>query len=154
MLRMGETFQTMFYSLGPHGLQHARLSCPSVSSRVGSNSCPLNWWCHPTILSSIIRFSSCFQFFPSSGFFLMSKLFTSGGQNIGVSVLASVLAMNFQRWFPLGLTDFISLQSKGLWRVFSNTTVQKASILWHSVFFMVQLSHPYMNVYQRNHSFH
>ena len=90
-----------------------------------SNSCPLSWWCHPTILSSVIPFSSCLQSFPASGSFPMSQFFTSGGQSIGVSASASVLPMNIQDWFPLGLTGLVSLQSKGLSRVFSNTTVQK-----------------------------
>ena len=89
-----------------------------------SNSCPLSWWCHPTVSSSVIPFS-CLQSFPASGSFSMNQLFTSGGQSIGASASASVLPMNIQYWFPLGLTDLISLQSKGLSRVFSNTTVQK-----------------------------
>ena len=112
-------------SLRPHGLQQNRRPCPSPSPRAYSNSCPLSWWCHPTISSSVIPFSSCPQSFPASGSFLMSRLFASGGQSIGVSTLASVLPMNIQDWFPLGLTGLISLQSKGLSRVFSNTTVQK-----------------------------
>ena len=111
-------------SLQPHGLQHARLSCPSPSPGACSNSCPWSWGCHPTISSSVIPFS-CLQSFPASGYFLMSQLFTSGGQNIGASASTSVLPMNVQDWFPLGLTGFISFKSKGLSRVFSNTTVQK-----------------------------
>jgi len=110
-------------SLQPHGLQHARLPCPSPTLGVYSNSCPLSQWCHPTISSSVVSFSSCPQSFPASGSFLMSQFFTSGGQSIGVS--AWVLPMNIQDWSPLGLTSCISLQSKGLSRVFSNTTVQK-----------------------------
>ena len=110
-------------SLRPHGLQWARLPCPSLSSRACSNSCPSSRWCHPTISSSV--FSSCPQSFPASGSFPMSQLFTSCGQSIGVSALASVLSMNIQVWFPLGLTDWISLLSKGLSRVFSSTTVRK-----------------------------
>ena len=110
-------------SLWPHGLQHARLPCPSLSTEACSNSCPLNWWCHSTILSSGIPFSSCLQPFPESGSFLMTQLFTSCGQSIEAS--ASVLPMNIQDWFPLRLTGLISLQSKGHSRVFSNTTVQK-----------------------------
>ena len=94
-------------SLWPHGLQHARLPCPSLSPRVCSNSCPLSWWCHLTILSSVTPFCSCPQSFPASGSFLMSQLFTSNGQSIGTSVSASVLPMNFQGWFPLGLTGLI-----------------------------------------------
>ena len=108
-----------------HGLQHARPPCPSPSHRACSNSCPLSQWCHPTISSSVISFSSRLQSFPASGSFQMSQFFTSGGQSIGVSPSASVLPMNTQDWFPLGWADWISLQSKGLSRVFSNTTVQK-----------------------------
>ena len=107
-----------------HGLQHARLPCPSPSPRACSNSCPLSRWCHPTILSSVSSFSSCLQSFPASGSFLMSWLFTSGGQSIGVSASASEFPMNIQDWFPLGLTGLI-FQSKGLSRVFSNSTTQK-----------------------------
>ena len=112
-------------SLWPQGLQQARPPCPSPSPRVYSNSCPLSWWCHPTISSSVISFSSCLWYFPASGSFQMSQFFRSGGQSIGVSVSASVLPMNIQDWLPLGLTGWISLQSKGLSRVFSSTTVQK-----------------------------
>ena len=112
-------------SLRPHGLQHARPLCPSTTPGVYSNSCPIGWWCHPAISSSVIPFSSCLQFFPASGCFQMSQFFTSGGQSIGVSALASVLPMNIQDWFPLGWTSWTSLESKGLSRVFSNTTVQK-----------------------------
>ena len=121
-------------SLRPHGLQHARLPCPSPSPRACSNSCPLSQWCHPTISSSVDPFSSCLQSFPASGSFQMSQLFTSGGQSIGVSASASVLPVNIQDWFPLGLTGWISLRSKGLSRVFSNTTV------WKHTFFGSQLS--------------
>ena len=130
-------------SLWPHGLQHARLPCPSPSPRVCSNSCPLRWWCHPPILSSVIPFSSCLQFFSASRSFLMSQLFTSGSQSIGASASASVLPMNIRGWFPLGLTDLISLQSKGLKSLLQHHS-SKASILLPSVFFMIQLSHPYM----------
>ena len=112
-------------SLWPHRLQHARLPCPSLSPRVCSNSCPLSWWWHPTISSSVTPFSSCPQSFLASVSFLVSQLFTSGGQIIGVSASASVLPMYIQSWFPLGLTGLISLLSKGLSRVFSSTTVQK-----------------------------
>ena len=115
----------VFNSLRPHGLQHARLPCPSPSPGVYSNSCPLSWWCHPNISSSVIPFSSCLQSIPKSWSFQMSQFFTSGGQNIGASASASVLPMNIQDWFTLGWTRWISLQSKGLSRVFSNTTVQK-----------------------------
>ena len=110
-------------SLRPHGLQHTRLPCPSPTPRACSNSC-LSQWCHPTISSSVVPFS-CLQSFPASGSFTMSQFFTSAGQNIGVSASASVLPINIQDWFPLGLTGLIFLQSKGLLRVFSNTTVQK-----------------------------
>ena len=111
--------------LQPHGLQHTRLPCPSPSPRVCSNSRPLSWGCRPTISSSVTLFSSCPQFLPASGSFLMSQLFTSDGQNIRALVSASVLTMNIQGWFPLGLTGLISLPSKGLSGVFSSTTVQR-----------------------------
>ena len=106
-------------------LQHARPPCPSPTPRTYSNSCPLSWWCHPTILSSVVPFSSCPQSLPESGSFPVSQFFASGGQSIGVSASASVLPVNIQDWFPLGSTGWISLLSKGLLRVFSNTTVQK-----------------------------
>ena len=112
-------------SLRPHGLQLARLPCPSPTPGVYSHSCPLSQWCHPTIPSSVVPFSSCLQSFPASGSFPMSQFFESGGQSIGTSASALVLPINIQDWFPLGLTGLISLQSKGLSRVFSNTTVQK-----------------------------
>ena len=108
--------------------------CPSLTPKAYSNSCPLSWWCHPTISSSAVPFSSRLQSFPASGSFQMSQLFASGGQSIGVSASASVLPMNIQDWLPLGWTGRISLQSKGLSRVFSNTTVQKHQ------FFGTQLS--------------
>ena len=120
--------------LRPHGLQHRFLG-PLLSPRVCSDSYPLSRWWHPDISSSIAPFSSCCQSFLASGSFPMSQLFASGGQGIGVSASSSVLSMNIQGWFPLGLTGLISLQSKGFSRVFSNTTVQKASILWLSAFF-------------------
>jgi len=100
-------------SLRPHWLQHTRLPCPSPTLRVYSDSCPLSQWCHPTILSSVIPFSSCLQSFPASGSFQMSQLFASGGQSIGVSASTSVLPMNIQDWLFLGWTGWISLQSKG-----------------------------------------
>ena len=112
-------------SLWPHGLQHARLPCPSLSPGVCSNSCSLSWWCHPTISSSVIPFSSCSQSFPASESFPMSQLFTSSGHSIGASASASVLPMNIQGWFPLGFTGSISLLSKGFSRVFSGTIVRK-----------------------------
>ena len=117
-----------------HGLQYTRLPCPSATLGAYSNSCPLSWWCHPTISSSVVPLSSCLQSFPASGSFQMSQLFTSGGQGIGVSASTSVLPMNIQDWSLLGCTSWISLQSKGLSRVFSNTTVQKHQ------FFSAQLS--------------
>ena len=109
-------------SLQPHGLQHTRLPCPSPSPGACSNSCPLSQWCHPTISSSVVAFSSCLHSFPASGSFLKSQFFASGIQSVGAS--ASVL-MNIQDWFPLGLTGGIPLQSNRLSRVFSITTVQK-----------------------------
>ena len=117
----------------PHGLHHSRPPCPSPTPRVYSNSCPLSQWCYPTISSSIIPFSSHFQSCPASGSFKMRQFFASGSQNIGISTSASVLPMNIQDWFPLGWTGWISLQSKGLSRVFT-TTVQKHQ------FFGAQLS--------------
>jgi len=112
-------------SLQTHGLQHTRPPCPSPTPGAYSNSHPSRWWCHPTISSSVIPFSSCLQSFPASGSFPVSWFFASGGQSIGVSASASVLPVNIQDWFPLGLTGQISLQSKGLSSVSSNTTVQK-----------------------------
>ena len=117
-----------------HGLQHARPPCRSPTPGVYSNSYPSSQWCHPTISSSVVLFSSCLQSFPASGSFPISQFFTSGGRSIGVSVSASVLPMNIQDWFPLGWTGWTSLQSKRLSRVFSNTTVQKHQ------FFGAQLS--------------
>ena len=121
-------------SLRPHELQHARSPCPSPTPGVYSNSCPSSRWCHPAISSSVVPFSSCPQSLPASGSFSMSQLFAWGGQSIGVSASTSVLPMNTQAWSPLGRTGWISLQSKGLSRVFSNTTVQKHE------FFGIQLS--------------
>ena len=121
-------------TLQPHGLQHTRLTHPSPAPGAWSNPCPSSQWCHPTISSSVIPFSSCLQSFPASGSFQMSQFFATGGQSIGASASTSVLPMNIQDWFPLGLPDLISLQSKGLSRVFSNTTVQKHQ------FFSAQLS--------------
>ena len=130
-------------SLRLHGLQHARPPCPSPTPRVYSNLCPSSRWCHPTISSSAIHFSSCLQSFPASGSFPMSQFFTSGSQSIGVSASASVLPINIQDWSPLGLTGWISLLSKGLSSLLQHHN-SKASILCLSAFFMVQLSHPYM----------
>ena len=128
-------------SLRPHGLQHAKSPCPSPNPRACSNSCSSSRWCHTIISSSVIPFPSWLESFPASGSFPMSQFFPSSGQSIGAS--ASVLPMNIQNWFPLGLPDWISLQSKGFLRVFSNTTVHKHQ-LFSSAFFIVQLSHPYM----------
>ena len=137
-------------SLWPHESQHARPPCPSPTPRIHPNSCPSSHWCHPAISSSVIRFSSCLQSLPASESFPMSQLFTWGGQSIGVSASASFLPMN-THWSPLGWTGWISLQSKGLSRVFSNTTVQKHS------FFATQLSsqsntHIHIHDYWKNHS--
>ena len=120
----------MSNSLRLHELQHTRPPCPSPTPEAYSNLCPSNQWCHPT---SVIPFSSCFQSFPASGSYSMSQFFASGGQSIGASASASVLPMNIQDWSPLEWTSWVSLQSKGLSRVFSNTTVQKHQ------FFSVQL---------------
>ena len=128
------SLSVMSDSLRPHGLQHAKLSCPSPTPGAYSNSCPSSRWCHLTISSSVVPFSSSLQSFPASESFPISQFFVSGGQSTGVSASASVLPINFQDWFPLGLTGWISLQSKGLSSVFSNTTVQKHQ------FFGVQLS--------------
>ena len=140
----------MSNSLRPHWLQHARPPCPSPTLRIYSNSCPLSRWCHPTISFSVVPFSFHLQSFPASGSFQMSQFFTSGGQNIGVSASASVLPMNIQGWFPLGLTGMISLLSRGLSRVFSSTTLQKHQ------FFSTQLSlYPTLTSihdYWKNHS--
>ena len=133
----------MSHSLWPHGLQHARLPCPSPSPGACSHSCPSSWWWHPTISSSLVPFSSHLQTFPSSGSFLMSQLVVSGSQNIGASASASVLPMNTQDWFPSGWTGWISLQSKGLLKSLLQLHSSKASILGRSAFFIVQVSHPY-----------
>ena len=132
--------------LQPHGLKHARPPCPSPTRGVYSDSCPLSWWCHPTISSSVIPFSSCPQSFPASWSFPMSQLFASGGQRIGVSASTSVLPMNIQDWFPLGRTGWISLRSKGLSKSLLQHHSSKTSILWYLAFFIVQLSHPYMTI--------
>ena len=126
--------QVMSKSLRPHGLQHIRPPCPSPTPEGYSNPRPSSQWCHPVISFSVMSFSSHLQSFPASGSFLMSQFFISGGQSFGASASASVLPMNIQDWFPLGWTGWVSLQSKGLSRVFSNTTVQKHQ------FFGAQLS--------------
>ena len=128
------SYSVMSDCLRPHGLQHARLPCLSPTPGACSNSCPFSQWCHWTISPSVVPFFSCLQSFPASGSFPMSQFFASSGQSIGTSASASVLAMNIQGWFCLGLTGLISLQSKGLLKVLSNTTVQKHQ------FFCAQLS--------------
>ena len=133
----------------PHGLQHTRLCCPSLSPTVCSDSCPLSQWCFLTISSSAALFSSCTQSFPASGSFPMSQLFKSGGQSIRAS--ASVLSMNAQDWFPLGLTGLISLQSKGLFRVFPSTTIRSVSSLTLSLLYGPTLT--WVHDYWKSHSF-
>ena len=130
-------------SLRPNGLWHARLLCTSPTPRAYSNWCPSSQWCHPTISSSVVPFSS-FNLSQHQGLFLMSEFFTSGGQRAGVSVSASVLPMNIQNWFPIVLTGLISLQSRGLSKSLPQQHSSKASILRCSAFFIVQFSHPYM----------
>ena len=131
-------------SLQPRGLQHARSPCPSPAPRAYSNSCPLCSWCHPTILFSVIPFSPCLQYSQALASFPMSLFFISGGQSIGASASTSVLPMNIQGWFPLGLTGLILL-SKGLSRVFSNTTVWKHQFFhaWASLWFNSHIHHNY-----------
>ena len=133
----------MSNSLQPHESQHARPPCPSPTPVVHPNSCPSSRWCHQAISSSVVPFSSCPQSLPASGSFPMSQLFAWGGQSTGVSASTSVLPMNTQDWSPLGWTGWISLESKGLKSLFQHHS-SKASILQHSAFFTVQLSHPYM----------
>ena len=131
-------------SLWPHESQHTRPPCPSPMPRVYPNSCPSSRWCHPAISSSVIPFSSCPQSLPASESFPMSQLFAWGGQSTGVSALASFLPKNTQDWSPLEWSAWISLQSKGLSRVFSNTTVQKHQFFDAQLSFIGQLSHPYV----------
>ena len=128
----------------PHGLQHSRLPCSSLTLRACSNSCTLSWLCHPSISSSVIPFSSHLQSFPASESFQMSQFFASGGQSIGVSASASVLPMSIQDWFPLGLTPLNLLAVQGTFKSLLQHHSSKASILWSSIFFIVQLLHPYM----------
>ena len=134
----------MSSSLWPHGLQHARPPCRSPTPRVYPNSCQLSHWCHPTISSSVIPFSSCPQSFPASGSFPLSQLFTPGGQSFGVSASTSVLPMNTQDWSPLGWTGWVSLQSKGLSKSLLQHHSSKATILRWSALFIAQLSHSCM----------
>ena len=141
--KLDQTFSSVAQScltLQPHRLQHARLPCPSPTPGACSNLCPSSQWCHPTISSSVIPFSSRLQSFPESVSFLLSQFFTSDDQSIAVSASASVLPMNIQDWFPLGLISLISLQSKSLLQHHSS----KTSVLWCSAFFIVQISHPFM----------
>ena len=138
-------------SLRPHESQHTRPLYPSPTPGVHSDSRPSSQWCHPAISSSVIPFSSCLQSLPASGSFPMSQLFTSGGQSIGVSASASVLPMNTQDWSPLGWTGRISLQSKGLSRVFSNTTVQKHHYSW-ALSFLHSPTLTSIHDYWKNHS--
>ena len=134
----------MSNSLQPHGLQHARLPCPSPSPGVYSNSCLLNWWCHPTISSSIVPFFSHLQSFSASGSIPVSQFFTSGGQSIGASASASVLPMNIQGWFPLGSDWLVLLAVQGTLKSLLQHHSSKASVLRCLAFFIVQLSHLYM----------
>ena len=142
----------MSNSLRPHELQHARPPCPSPTPGSYSNPCPLSWWCHPTISFSVIPFSSCLQHFPTSSSFPMSQLFASGGRSIGAS--ASVLLMNIQDWFPLGLTGLIPLQSKGLSRVFSTAQKhqffgsQPSSLLTYAVLKPNNLQNQLINIHR------
>ena len=137
--------------LWPCALEHARLPCPSPTPRSSSNSCPLSRWYHPTISSSVVPFFSHLQSFPASGSFQMSQFFASGGSSIGASTSASVLPVNIQGWFSLASTGFISLQSKGLSRVFSNTTVQKHQFFGACFFYGPNLIS--IHDYWKNHSF-
>ena len=138
-------------SLQPHGLQHSRLPCPSPTPRAYSNSCPLSQWCHPTISSSVVPFSSCPQSFPASGSFQMSQFFTSGGQRIGVSTSASVLPINIQGWFTLGLTVWVSLQSKDSQE--SSLTSQFKSINSLALSFLYSPTLTSIHDYWKNNSF-
>ena len=137
-------------TLQPHEPQHARPPCPSPTPGVHPNPCPSSRWCHPTVSSSVVLFSSCPQSFPASGSFQMSQLFTAGGQSIGVSASTSVLPMNTQDWSPLGWTGWIFLQSKGLLRVFSNTTVQKHQFFSTQLFYSPTLTS--IHDHWKNHS--
>ena len=134
-----------------HRLQHTRLPCPSPTPGACSNSCPSSWWCHPTISASIVSFSSCLQSFLASGSFPVRQFFTSGGQSIEALASASILPMNIQDWFPLGVTGWISLQFKGLSRVFSSTTVWRHQFFALSFFYCPALTS--IQDYWKNHSF-
>ena len=137
-------------TLQPHELRHSKPPCPSPTPGVHSDSRPLRQWCHPAISSSVVPFCSCLQSFPTSGSFKMSQLLTSGGQNIGVSVSASVLQINIQDWYPLGWTGWKSLQSKALSRVFSSTTVQKHQLFGSQLSLFSTLTS--IHDYWKNHS--
>ena len=143
------SLSVMSNSLWPHGLQHARPPCPSSTLGAYSNSCLLSRWCHPTIPSSVVPFFSCLQSFPASGSFPVSQLFTSGDQNIEVSASASVLLMNIQGWFSFKVDWFNLFAVQGTLKsgTFKHPSL-KASFLWCSAFFMIQLSHPYMTTRQ------
>ena len=143
----------MSNSVQPDGLQHTRIPCPLPSPGACSNSCPLSLWCHLTISTSVILFSTCLQSFPASGSFPVSQLFTTDGQSIGASASASVLPMNIQGWFPLGWTGLISLQSKGLSRVLSNTTVQKHQLFCAQPSLWMCPTFTSIHDYWKNHSF-
>ena len=138
------SLSVMSNSSQPHGLQHAKLPCPSPTPWACSNSGLWSRWCHPTISSSFVPFSSCPQSFPASGSFPVSQLFKSGDQSTGVSASASVLPLSIQGWFPLGLTWFDLLAVQGTLKSLLQHHSSKASILWHSAFFTVQLSPPYV----------
>jgi len=140
------SLSVMSNSLWPHGPQHARPPCPSPTPRYYSDSSPSSRWCHPTISVSVVPFSSCLQSFPASGSFQMSQPFTSGGESIGVSALASVLPMHTQDWSPLGWTGWVSFAVQGPLKSLLQHHSSKASILRCSAFFIVQLSHPHMTI--------
>ena len=142
MLFIQFSCSVMSDSLRPHESQHSRPPCPSPTPGVYPNSCPSSRWCHPTISPSVVPFSSCPQSLPASGSFPVSQLFTWGGQSTEISASASVLPMNTQDWSPLGCTGRISFQSKGLWRVFSNTTLQKLQFfVFFTAFFLHSPTH-------------
>ena len=138
-------------SLWPHGLQNMTFPCPSPASGVCLDSCPLSWWCHPTISFSVIPFSHRLQSFPASRSFPVSQFFTSGGESIGVSASVSILPKNIQDWFPLGWTGLIFLQPEGLSRVFSNITIQKHQFFSTQLFYTPTLTS--IHDYWKNHSF-
>ena len=150
--RVSQFSRSVVYdSFLPHGLQHARLPCLSLTPGACSNTCPLSRWCHPTISSFVVAFSACLQPFPASGSFPISQIFASVGQSFGVSSSALVLTMNIQDWFPLLWTGWVSLQSKGFSRVFSNTTVQKHQFFALSFLYSPTLTS--IHDHWKNHSF-